>query len=401
MDVNTAASRPTIRIGNTEITAPGTGEMPVLSRLVESDVDMDSLPEDVRRRVEECSREVSLSDAMSIAGYAAKPQRELTRHLDQLLASVKTSDLGQAGVLVAELAQGIEGIDFDAMRSEVEGTASGRIRAMLRRLPVLGSRFAHVERLKAMSDDLMKHLESIHSKANAEMVRLREGTRGMDALLVHTEANLRELALWLKGGALALRRMREEVEGARAEAARTGDPIQTAVVQERVELVNAFETRLVRLHFAFTRGLQNMPEIRLIQRSVRTEYQETMDTVLTDIPEIKSALVRIEMLRQVSKSNENSAARRRLRRDLGRIGQDMQETAFLKVRDGQADFEKDIQFLVETAQRQADLRRRGVEIDREAKLRREQAMGKIVEIQRGFVAQEREQARDELSASFP
>ena len=354
--------------------------------------DLASMPEEMRQRAEEVSKGVSLADSTSIASFASDPQRQMSGHLDTMLENIRANQLGDAGELIAELATGLKGLDFSVMQGEAEGTLMGKVRGRLGKLPMLGKAVSHMERLHARNENIQEHLSSIEARAQLYMGQLRKGNNSMDELLNHTEANLYDLAVWLHGGELALVRIRQEFEAEKVNVIDSRDPVRLVRLKDMGEQIAAFETRLVRLQIAFTQGMQSIPQVRMAQQAARIEFQNTMDTILTDIPSIKSAILRILMLKQISTASDASAARRRLSRDLGRIGQDMLESAYTKAKNVRGDFTKDIEFLAEIARKQSDLGRLSSRMDIDARKNREQAIKQIIGIRAQFIDDQREQA---------
>lgn len=349
---------------------------------------LDNLPEEMQQKAREVSLLVNLRDSTSIASFASGPQREMSSHLDGLLKNVQSVDVGQAGALVAELATGLKGLDFNVMHDEATGNWKGRIRAQLRKVPVVGRYVSHLERLHVAGREVTTHMETVEQKAAAYMTQLREGTESMDKLLTVTEQNLRQMAVWIKGGELALRRMREEFDIERTAVLESRDVVRLTVLKDMAEQINAFETRILRLHLAFTRGIQNLPKIRESQVASNIEYQNTLDTVLTDIPEIKSALVRLITLQNISAASEATAARQRASRDLGRLADDAGARAFLQAKASQGNFASELVYLSERAKQQSLITAKGVEMDREARNNRVKAMAQIVDIRNTFVEEQ-------------
>ena len=349
---------------------------------------LDSLPEEMQQKAREVSLLVNLRDSTSIASFAAGPQREMSSHLDGLLQNVQAVDIGQAGALVTELATGLKGLDFDVMHDEASGNWKGRIRAQLRKVPVVGRYVSHLERLHVAGREITAHMETVEQKAAAYMTQLRNGANSMDKLLTLTEQNLRQMAVWIKGGEMALRRMREEFEVERTAVLESRDVVRLTVLKDMAEQINAFETRILRLHLAFTTGIQNLPKIRQSQVASNIEFQNTLDTVLTDIPEIKSALVRLITMKNISAASEATAARQRVARDLGRLADDAGARAFLQAKASQGDFAKDLVYLGERAKKQSLITAKGVEMDREARENRRKAMEQIVDIRNTFVEEQ-------------
>ena len=367
-------------------------QLPVLVEGRSSGESRYDLPPEMKERAVAISQTVSIHDTTSIAEFAVAPQREMSRHLDSLLDKVKTHEAGRAGSLVAELSTGIKGISFDAMKSEVSGTFAGRMRRIAGKLPVVGRFVSHVQKLHAMNDGIQSHLKNIEVRASTYMVQLKNNNKAMDGLLEATQQNLTELAVWIHAGELVLENMREEFEHMKTEVISKQDQVKLVMLRDMAEQINAFDTTLVRLNIAFNQGLKNLPEIRMSQQASQIEMRNTLDTILTDIPSIKSAILRIMNLEQINAASEAAAARRQLNRDLGRIGNNMMRTAYLRAKETQGDFSKDIEYLAEVYKSQHELGLMGAEIDRKAQKTRNDAIGKLREMRESFARSQKEQA---------
>ena len=71
-----------------------------------------------------------------------------------------------------------------------------------------------------------------------------------------------------------------------------------------------------------------IPQIRTAQQAGRIEIQNTLDTILFDLPDLKAAIVRVAALQQISRAGEATAARRKIARDLQAIGVDALDQAY-------------------------------------------------------------------------
>ena len=103
-----------------------------------------------------------------------------------------------------------------------------------------------------------------------------------------------------------------------------------ARLRDMAEQIAAFETRLVRMQTAFTRGVLAIPQICTAQQAGRIEIQNTLDTVLFDLPDSKSALIRVAALERIGRAADATAARRRITRELQEIGIDALDSAFTR-----------------------------------------------------------------------
>ncbi len=361
-------------MSETELVPTGSGVEP--QRLTPSElVDVSRLEPAARQQVAIIAQSVTARDSNTVATFGAGPQRKLSGFLDQLLAGTRAEDIGLAGELVTELATSIKALDLPAVKREVDGQ-----RSLLASLPVVGKYYSALRRFRAMQKTVVEHLAAIERKAETHLGKLKASNAGLDRLLDATESNLRELETWVAGGQQALVRMRSELEAERAGLANVHDPVALAKLRDTAEQVDAFETRLVRMHVAFTRGVLSIPQVRIAQQAGRIEIQNTLDTILFDLPDLKSAIVRVAALHQISRAGDATAARRKIGQDLQQIGIDALDQAYTKAKQTQGDMGADVALLSQMGDKILATLDRGVAIDRENRVKREQAVEQLGEV---------------------
>ena len=345
-------------------------------RLTSADlVDVSRLEPVRRQQVGIIAQSVNARDSNTIATFGAGPQRKLSGFLDKLLADTRADDIGLAGELVTELATNIKALDLPAVKREVDGQAS-----LLASLPIVGKYYSALRRFRVMQQTVVEHLATIEQKAETHLGKLKASNAGLDRLLDATEGNLRELEAWVAGGQQALARMRSELEAERAALADVHDPVALAKLRDTAEQIDAFETRLVRMHVAFTRGVLSIPQVRIAQQAGRIEIQNTLDTILFDLPDLKSAIVRVAALHQISRAGDATAARRRIGQELQQIGIDALDQAYTKAKQTQGDMGADVALLSRMSDKILATLDRGTEIDRENRAKREQAVEQLGEV---------------------
>jgi hypothetical protein len=146
------------------------------------------------------------------------------------------------------------------------------------------------------------------------------------------------------------------------------------------EQINAFETRLVRMHVAFTRGILAIPQIRIAQQAGRIEIQNTLDTVLFDLPDLKAAIVRVAALNQISRATEATQARRRITQELQEIGVDAMDRAYTTAKATQGDMGNDVANLARVTEKMLGVLDRGVQIDQENRVKRDEAIKQLGDV---------------------
>lgn len=356
-------------------------------------VALDGFDDARRKRATDVAAGVSVGDSTGMAVFGAAPQRKLSGFLDQLLASTGTNEIGVAGELVVELATSLKRLDLPAMKREAEGVG-----ALLSRLPAVGKYFSALRRFRAMQQGVLAHLTEIERKAELHLGRLKATNAGLDRLLDATEDNLRDLEVYIAGGQQAALRMRAEHAALRAEVQASRDPVCMARLRDMAEQINAFETRLVRMQIAFTRGTLAIPQIRTAQQAGRIEIQNTLDTVLFDLPDFKGAIVRVAALERIGPAAEATAARRKITRELQEIGIDALDSAYTKAKASQGDMAGDVASLAQVSERMISIINRGLEMDRANRVRRDKAMQQIGEVRARLLDSLRDHADRALQA---
>ncbi len=238
----------------------------------------------------------SVAGSNTVATFGAGPQRKLSGFLDQLLAGVRAEEIGTAGTLVAELATGIKMLDLPGVKREVEGRAG-----LLARLPIIGRTMSALRRFRAMQGQMVDHMAATERKAELHLGKLKANA-GLDRLLDATEANLRELEVWVAAGQQILMRMRDAFEAERLALSTNHDAAGLARLRDMAEQANAFEARLVRMHAAFAHGVLAIPQIRMARQAGRTEMQDTLDALLSGLPGLKAAIARVAALHPISRA---------------------------------------------------------------------------------------------------
>ena len=385
----TQTTDPAVAIATT--TGANLAEPPVLIEAKDL-IRLDSFDDARRKRAIEVAAGVNVADSTALAVFGAAPQRKLSGFLDQLLAGTRTNEIGVAGELVLELATDLKRLDLPAMKREAEGAG-----VLLSRVPVVGRYFSALRRFRTMQATITTHLTEIEQKAELHLGKLKATNAGLDRLLDATEDNLRDLEVYIAAGQQAALRMRAEHAALRTQVQASRDPVRMAKLRDMSEQINAFETRLVRMQIAFTRGILAIPQIRTAQQAGRIEIQNTLDTVLFDLPDFKGAIIRVAALERISRAADATAARRRITRELQAIGIEALDGAYTKAKLSQGDMADDIASLNQTSDRMIAIINRGLEIDRANRGKRDAAVQQIGEVRERLLESLRDHADRALS----
>jgi uncharacterized protein YaaN involved in tellurite resistance len=279
--------------------------------------------------------------------FGAEAQRELSAHLDQLLEGLRASDAGRAGELTVALATMIKDLKLPQIKREVAGDAA--LAGSLGKLPVVGGWFSALRALQLNHRKITAHMDAIESKANGQLSTLKATNAKLDALVDASLKQIKLLELYMAAGQIVVKRARVEFEQQRSAAEQSRDITQISRLRDFGEQLNAFETRLVRIHMAHSQSLVSVPEIRASQSAARIEMNNVYDSILFDLPALKRAILTVASLSQTMAASKATDARRQIARELGSVGSDQLQQVYLKAKSSQGDFSADVAVLEASA----------------------------------------------------
>ena len=163
------------------------------------------------------------------------------------------------------------------------------------------------------------------------------------------------------------------------------DAARVARLRDQGERLVQFDVRLVRLHAAYLDGVQAIPEIRNLSKAVEIEVQNVMESVLSDIPRLKRAVLQMVGLNDIRRAREGTEARRKLGNELSAIASKASSDAYLEAKRSQGDFDDELARLTLAATVLSDTVKQGAVIEAENTKKREAARRKLTEMRDTFV----------------
>ena len=329
-----------------------------------------------RQRITDIASTVGVLDSTAVTNFGVEAQRKMNSFLDQLLQGIRTYEVGQAGALTIQLARQIKAMDLPKVQSEIQGGD------WLTRVPLVGRWMSAVRRFQAEHEEIVKHLSEIEGKGQREMTKLASVNSKMDALADRTLDNLKELEISLAAGQVVLMRARGEFRKRKDEVQQSRDPVALVQLRDQAAQIDAFETRLLRMHVAYTDALVAIPQIRMTQEAARIEQRNIMDTILFDLPRLKSAILRVASLNLIVDAAKEDEARREITRQIGAIGADALDDAYTRAKLSQGTGIEDVAALAAVADKLLATIEKGVQLDEENRQKRqaaEQQLGGIQE----------------------
>jgi uncharacterized protein YaaN involved in tellurite resistance len=241
----------------------------------------------------------------------------------------------------------IKDLKLPQIKREVAGDAA--LAGSLGKLPVVGGWFSALRALQLNHRKITAHMDAIESKANGQLSTLKATNAKLDALVDASLKQIKLLELYMAAGQIVVKRARVEFEQQRSAAEQSRDITQISRLRDFGEQLNAFETRLVRIHMAHSQSLVSVPEIRASQSAARIEMNNVYDSILFDLPALKRAILTVASLSQTMAASKATDARRQIARELGSVGSDQLQQVYLKAKSSQGDFSADVAVLEASA----------------------------------------------------
>jgi len=331
-----------------------------------------------RTRINQIVSTVGELDSAAVTSFGAEKQMQMNDFLDDLLKGIRTSEVGEAGAITLDLARHIKGLNLAEMKKEFEG--GDWVANSFGKLPFVGKYASALRCFQLNHAEVVKYLQEIQDRAQREMGKLAATNTKLDQLVDRTLENLKDLELHLAAGQSILMRSKARFAAKQVELAQSSDQVALMKLRDDAEQINAFEARLLRMHIGFTDAILSVPQIRLTQEAARIEARNIMDTILFDLPRLKSAILRVASLKQIVDASKETEARREITRQIGSIGSDMLDEAYTKAKQSQGDGIEDVAMLAQTADKLLETIAKGIRIDEENRQKRqasEQQLGEI------------------------
>ena len=359
---------------------PTSATLPTLNNALteERKLNLSKFTDEQRDRIRSIATATPVLDSGAVMRFGADAQERMNAYLDELMKGVRTAEVGVAGELTIELARNIKAMNLHKMKREAAG--QDWVARTFGRIPIVGKWASAIRYFQLMHQQITKHFTLIEEKARREMGSLAGHNSKLDRLAEKTLQNLNDLEIYLAAGQAVLMRARNEFIQKRDALAASQDPIALTALRDSAEQINAFETRILRMHIAFTDALTSLPQIRINQEAARIEMRNIMDTLLFDMPRLKSAILRVASLNQIMRASQANEARRTLARQIGSIGSEALDAAYTRAKESQGSGAEDVAVLAAAADRLLETIQKGVALDEANRMKREEAHRSLGEI---------------------
>jgi len=230
--------------------------------------------------------EISLEDRAKISTFGDRASRNVTAYSERILAQTKTKDLGETGDLLNQIV--LKAKRLDPASVEKEGFI-GRL---------FGGAKAQVEKFKARFEDVAGQVDAIAIELDKRREGLRRDIAMLDSLHEETKASIADLDGYIAAGkAFAAEFRASELARlkARADAAAQGGAgaglLEAQEFRDAEQALDRLEKRVFYLEQARQIGIQQLPQIRIVQASDETLMEQLQASIRLTIPLWKQKMV--------------------------------------------------------------------------------------------------------------
>lgn len=249
---------------------------------VKEKIDMDSLTEEQKQKVQEIINDIDVEDSQFVLQYGMGAQNQIASFADNVLNEVRAKDGGNVGDILSELMLKVKEIDVDGV--------SGK--GFMSKIPLVGGLVDSTKKLAARYQKLGTEIEKIVEELDKSRMNLLKDITLLDYMFDKNLDYLGNLNQYIIAGTLKLKELNEEILPARQQLVQsTNDPIEAQKLNDLMQLVNRFEKKIHDLKLSRMIALQTAPQIRLIQNNNQILVEKIQSSILNTVPLWKNQIV--------------------------------------------------------------------------------------------------------------
>jgi uncharacterized protein YaaN involved in tellurite resistance len=228
--------------------------------------------------------EIDISDRARIVTFGDRAQRGVSEFAERVLAQTRNRDMGATGKLLSDILAKARGVDPASLQDQ----------GLLARL--FSSAEARLRRFAEQFDDVASQIDRICIELEDDKETLRRDIAMLDGLHEQTKSALVDLDAHIAAGKTFVEQFRagklSELERAAKGAAQGSDALIAAqTYQDAVQALDRLEKRIFYLQQARQIGIQQLPQIRIVQAGDETLIENLQATTELTIPVWKQKMV--------------------------------------------------------------------------------------------------------------
>ena len=249
---------------------------------VQEKIDMNSMTEEQRQRVQEIIKEINVEDSQFVLQYGIGAQNQIASFADNVLNEVRAKDGGFVGEVLSDLMIKVKEIDVDGVANK----------SFASKIPIIGGLMDSSKKFAARYQKLGTEIEKIVEELDKSRMQLLKDITLLDYMFDKNLEYLGNLNYYIIAGTMKLKELNEEVIPAmQLKVQSTSDPVEAQKLNDLLQLVNRFEKKIHDLKLSRTIALQTAPQIRLIQNNNQVLVEKIQSSILNTIPLWKNQIV--------------------------------------------------------------------------------------------------------------
>ncbi|AVA21460.1 MULTISPECIES: toxic anion resistance protein [unclassified Rhizobium] len=228
---------------------------------------------------------IDLTDRAGISVYGDRAQQSVSDYSDRILREVRNRDLGEVGKLLTDII--IKSKKLDPASLKDEGFLS----------KIFSSFKARLERFKEEFEDVAGQIDRIGLELDRHKDTLRRDIALLDDLHEETKQSILQLDAYVQAGktfaerfrSVELPKLKSAAEAAAANPG--GGMLEAQTYQDSLQALDRLEKRVFYLQQARQLGIQQLPQIRIVQAGDETLIENLQATSALTVPAWKQKMV--------------------------------------------------------------------------------------------------------------
>ena len=227
---------------------------------------------------------IDVNDRAAISVYGDRAQQSVTDYADKILGQVRNKDLGNTGQLLTDIILKAKNLDPASLK---EGGFLSNLFSSFK---------ARLERFKEQYEDVASQIDRIGLELDRHKDTLRRDIAILDDLHEETRESILKLDAYVQAGKQFVENYRaNEVPklkaAAEAAAGSGGGTLEAQTYQDRLQALDRLEKRVFYLQQARQLGIQQLPQIRIVQSGDETLIENLQATSALTVPAWKQKMV--------------------------------------------------------------------------------------------------------------
>jgi uncharacterized protein YaaN involved in tellurite resistance len=226
---------------------------------------------------------INIADRAGISVYGDNAQQSVSNYADKILGEIRNKDLGDTGKLLTDIILKSKSLDPASIQNE--GFFSR----------IFSSAQARIEKFREQFEDVASQIDRIGLELDRHKDTLRRDIAVLDDLHEETKNAILKLDAYVQAGkkfadnyrSVELPKLKASADGAAA----SGDVLQAQAYQDSLQALDRLEKRVFYLQQARQLGIQQLPQIRIVQSGDETLIENLQATSALTVPAWKQKMV--------------------------------------------------------------------------------------------------------------